>query len=86
MNKADLVDAIAAKAKCSKREAESALDAFTDTVSTSLKKGDAVRIGGFGTFQVRHRKARKGRVPGTGKPINIPAKRVPFFKAYIKLK
>lgn len=86
MNKAELVDAIADKAKCSKREAEGALDAFTETVESCLKKGDPVRIGGFGTFQVRHRKARKGRVPGTGKPINIPAKKVPFFKAYIKLK
>jgi len=81
MTKGELVDAIAGAAGITKVDAEKALNAFTEAVTKSLKKGDAVGLVGFGTFSVSKRKARKGRNPQTGKEINIPAAKVPKFKA-----
>ena len=65
----------------SKKAAESALGAFLDGVKKSLKKGDSVTLVGFGTFSVSKRNARQGRNPQTGATINIPARKVPVFKA-----
>jgi nucleoid DNA-binding protein len=81
MTKGELVDAIAGAADITKVAAEKAVNAFTETVTKSLKKGDTVSLVGFGTFSVSKRKARKGRNPQTGKEINIPAAKVPKFKA-----
>ena len=81
MTKGELVDAIAGGAGLTKVDAEKAVNAFTEAVTKSLKKGDAVGLVGFGTFSVSRRKARKGRNPQTGKEINIPAAKVPKFKA-----
>lgn len=81
MTKGDLIDAIAGAAGIPKVAAEKALNAFTEAVTKSLKKGDTVSLVGFGTFSVSKRKARKGRNPQTGKEINIPAAKVPKFKA-----
>lgn len=81
MTKGELVDAIAGAAGITKVDAEKALNAFTEAVTKSLKKGDTVGLVGFGTFSVSKRKARKGRNPQTGKEINIPAAKVPKFKA-----
>ncbi|HLA50729.1 MAG TPA: HU family DNA-binding protein [Thermodesulfobacteriota bacterium] len=81
MTKGELVDAIAGGAGLTKVDAEKAVNAFTEAVTKSLKKGDAVGLVGFGTFSVSKRKARKGRNPQTGKEINIPAAKVPKFKA-----
>lgn len=81
MTKGDLIDAIAGAAGITKVAAEKALNAFTEAVTKSLKKGDTVSLVGFGTFSVSKRKARKGRNPQTGKEINIPAAKVPKFKA-----
>ncbi len=81
MTKGELVDAIAGAAGLTKVDAEKALNAFTEAVTKSLKKGDTVGLVGFGTFSVSKRKARKGRNPQTGKEINIPAAKVPKFKA-----
>lgn len=80
MNKAELVDAIASKAGITKVQANEALDAFTETVVKTLKKGDRVTLVGFGTFSVAERSARNGRNPATGETIKIKAKRVPKFK------
>ncbi|MCM8762244.1 MAG: HU family DNA-binding protein [Candidatus Omnitrophica bacterium] len=85
MNKAQLVDAVA-KVVCSKKEAVAAVDAVLDSITASLKKGQAVTLVGFGTFKVAKRKARTGRNPRTGKEIKIPAKKVPVFKAGSELK
>lgn len=85
MNKAELVDAIAAGAKLSKVDSKKALDAFINATSTALKKGDRVALVGFGSFSVTKRAARKGRNPKTGKPINIAAKKVVKFKAGAEL-
>jgi DNA-binding protein HU-beta len=79
--KAELVARISKGAGLSKVAAESALNAFVDTVKKALKKGDPVSLVGFGTFSTARRKARKGRNLQTGRAIKIPAARVPKFRA-----
>ncbi len=81
MNKSDLVSAMAEAAGITKTEADKALEAFTDSVTSALKKGDKVSLVGFGTFSTSKRKARKGRNPQTGAEIQIAASTVPKFKA-----
>jgi len=81
MNKAQLIDAIAADAKLTKADAKRALDAFVKSTTKALKKGDRVALVGFGSFSVSKRNARTGRNPQTGKPITIKAKKVVKFKA-----
>ncbi len=80
MNKAQLIDAIAAEAELSKADARKALDAFIKTTTDSLKTGDRVALVGFGSFSVSKREARTGRNPQSGKEISIPAKNVVKFK------
>jgi DNA-binding protein HU-beta len=86
MNKAELIDAVAASANLSKAEAGRALDAVVDAISKALKKGQQVSVVGFGTFSVKHRAARSGRNPRTGETITIAASNVPGFKAGKALK
>lgn len=81
MNKSELIDSIAAQADVTKAVASSVLDAFTSTVTNELKSGGQVTLVGFGTFQVKERAARTGRNPQTGKEIQVPAAKVPGFKA-----
>lgn len=81
MNKAQLIDAIAAESSLSKADAKKALDAFLTVTGDALKKGDRVTLVGFGSFGVSERSARTGRNPQTGKEISIPAKKVIKFKA-----
>lgn len=81
MNKAELIEAMASSANLTKADAKRALDAFIDTTSGALKKGDRVALVGFGSFSVSKRSARKGRNPQTGKEITIGAKKVVRFKA-----
>ncbi len=81
MNKAELVDAIAAEAKISKANAQRALEGFISATTKSLKKGDRVALVGFGSFSITKRAARTGRNPQTGKAIQIKAKKVAKFKA-----
>jgi DNA-binding protein HU-beta len=86
VTKADLVNAIAEKAGLSKADAEKALKAFTDAVADALKASEKVSLVGFGTFSVGERAARQGQNPQTGAKINIPAAKVPKFKAGKALK
>ncbi len=86
MNKSELIDAIAEGADISKASAGRALDSVLDAVTDALKKGDQVSLVGFGTFAVKHRPARTGRNPQTGKEIQIAAANVPGFKAGKALK
>lgn len=86
MNKSELVAVMAAKASLSKKDAEAALNAFTDVVADTLKKGDKIALVGFGTFETRERAAREGRNPQTGAAIKIVASKVPAFKAGKALK
>jgi DNA-binding protein HU-beta len=81
MNKAELIDQMAQEAGITKTQASGALDAFTDAVIATLKKGDRVTLVGFGTFSVSERAARNGRNPQTGEVIKIKASKVPKFKA-----
>ena len=81
MNKTDLIAAVAANAELSKKDAESAVNAVISSIEKALKKGDSVTLVGFGTFDVKSRKARKGKNPKTGETINIAATKVPAFKA-----
>lgn len=86
MNKVELVAAIAEKAELSKKDAEKALIAFTDTVKEELAKGEKIQLVGFGTFEVSERPARDGRNPQTGEAIKIAASKTPKFKAGKALK
>ena len=86
MNKTEIVAAVAEEAGISKKDAEKALKAFTDTVSKELKKKGKVQLIGFGTFEVKERAARVGHNPQTGASIEIAASKVPSFKAGAALK
>ena len=86
MNKADLVAEVARESDISKDAAEKAVDATFRSIEDALKKGDTVRIVGFGNFQVAERKASTGRNPSTGETVSIPASRVPKFRAGKALK
>ena len=86
MNKAELVAAMAEKTQLSKKDAEAALNAFTDVVAEELKKGEKIQLVGFGTFEVSERAARTGRYPQTGAEMNIPASKAPKIKAGKALK
>lgn len=86
MNKSELIEAVAESAGISKAAAASAVDGFAEAIKGALKKGDQVTLVGFGTFTVRERAARSGRNPRTGETINIPASKVPGFKAGKALK
>ena len=85
MNKTELVAAIAEKAELSKKDAEKALKAFTETVAETLKNGDKIQLVGFGTFEVAERAAREGRNPLTGEALHIEASKAPKFKAGAEL-
>ena len=80
MNKTELIAEIAAKAELSKKDAEKALNAFVESVTEGLKKGEKVVLVGFGSFETKKRAARKGKNPQTGAVIDIPAATVPAFK------
>ncbi len=81
MNKAELITSMAEKSQLTKKDAESALKAFIDSVQEALESGDKVQLIGFGTFETRERAAREGRNPRTKETITIPASTVPVFKA-----
>jgi len=80
MNKAQMIDAVAAAADLSKAEAGRAVDGVFDVIAAQLRGGDAVTVVGFGTFSVRERAARTGRNPQTGASIMIKASKAPAFK------
>ncbi len=86
MNKTELIDAVAESADLSKAAATRAVDTVLESITSSLASGDSVALVGFGTFSVKDRAARTGRNPRTGEPIDIPAAKVPSFKAGKALK
>jgi len=81
VNKEELVQEIAKKAKVTQKEASEVLSTLIDVVEKTVAKGKKVTLVGFGTFEARKRAARTGRNPQTGKEIKIPAKTVPAFTA-----
>ena len=86
MNKEDLIGQVASGVGLSKADAAKAVDAVFSNITSSLKSGNEVRIVGFGTFLVTNRAATTGRNPRTGESIQIPAKKVPKFRAGKALK
>ena len=86
MNKTELVAAVAAKTGLTKKDAERVVNATLETVSETLIKGDKVSLSGFGIFEAKQREARVGRNPRTKEAIQIPATRLPVFKASKTLK
>jgi DNA-binding protein HU-beta len=86
MNKADLVDRMAAASRITKTQAATAIDTVVSSITGSLKKGERVALVGFGTFSVSQRKARNGRNPQTGSLIKIAARRVAKFAPGVELK
>jgi len=86
MTKKDLAEKIAAEFDMSKAEAGRVVDYFIDSITATLKRGDDVALAGFGKFEVRHRNAREARNPRTGETIQVPARKVPAFKAAKALK
>ena len=86
MNKAELVVAVAEKTALSKKDSEKAVNAAFEAITAALVGGDKVQLVGFGAFEVKERNARVGRNPKTKEEIQIPASRVPVFKAGKALK
>ncbi|MBR8463897.1 HU family DNA-binding protein [Campylobacter sp. faydin G-24] len=86
MKKAEFIQAVADKAGLSKKDTLKAVDATLETITTLLEKGDSVSFIGFGTFSTADRAARKARVPGTKKVIDVPASKAVKFKVGKKLK
>ena len=86
MNKTELISQISENASMTKAESGAALDAMIKAISDALASGEDVSLIGFGTFTVKERAAREGRNPATGETIQIPASKVPAFKAGKALK
>ena len=86
MNKTEIIAAAAQNAGVTKKDAERVVNAALDAITAALVKGEKVQVSGFGIFEVRNRDARVGRNPHTKQTIEIPATRVPAFKASKALK
>lgn len=86
MNKTDLIASVAQNAGLTKKDAERVLNAAFDAMTAALVNGEKVQLSGFGTFEVKEREARIGRNPHTKETIEIPATKVPVFKASKALK
>lgn len=86
MNKSDLVDSVVEQTGVMKKDCDKVVNIILDAITGTLAKGDRVQLVGFGTFEVRERKAREGRNPSTGEAIKIAASKVPVFKAGKTLK
>ncbi len=86
MTKAELVEDVARAAELTKKDAERLVEIVFESIIDTLNHGEKIELRGFGSFRVRERGARRGRNPKTGDPVDIPAKRVPYFKPGKELK
>ena len=86
MTKADLVEKVANEADMTKKDAEQLVEIIFDSITASLNKGEKIELRGFGSFRLRRREPRKGRNPKTGDKVDVPPKRVPYFKPGKELK
>lgn len=86
MTKAELVEEVARAADLTKKDSEVIVETVFDSIIKSLNAGEKIELRGFGSFRVRQRDSRRGRNPKTGTPVDIPAKRVPYFKPGKELK
>ena len=86
MNKSELIDIIAERAKTTRKRAEAVVNLIFDSMTEALVKGDRIEIRGFGSFTTKNYGAYTGRNPRTGETINVPPKKLPFFKVGKELK
>ena len=86
MTKAELVEDVARAAELTKKDAKRLVELVFESIIETLNRGEKIELRGFGSFRVRERGARRGRNPKTGAPVDIPAKRVPYFKPGKELK
>ena len=86
MTKADLVEEVAKVTELTRKDSEVIVDTLFESVIKALRAGDKLEVRGFGSFRVRQRNARVGRNPKTGEKVEVPAKRVPYFKPSKELK
>ena len=86
MTKADLVEEVAKVTELTRKDSEVIVDTLFESVIKALRTGDKLEVRGFGSFRVRQRNARLGRNPKTGAKVEVPAKRVPYFKPSKELK
>lgn len=80
MTKADLIEEMAAVSQLSKKSSELVVNTFFESIIASLRRGEKIELRGFGSFKLRHRRARVGRNPKTGARVDVPPKVVPYFK------
>src|SRR5213075_3456502 len=86
MTKADLIEEVSALAEMTRKDGEVIVETIFDSIVKSLRAGDKIEIRGFGSFRTRQRKPRTGRNPKTGAKVEVPAKKIPFFKPSRELK
>ena len=86
MTKADLIDEVSRLAELTRKDSEVIVETIFESVVRSLRAGDKIEIRGFGSFRTRQRKSRVGRNPKTGERVEVPAKKIPFFKPSKELK
>jgi integration host factor subunit beta len=86
MTKAELVEEVARSVELSKKDAEKIVNMVFDSIIDALHEGEKIELRGFGSFRLRERKARIGRNPKTGETVQVPTKKVPYFKAGKELK
>jgi integration host factor subunit beta len=86
MTKADLIEEVSRVVEMTRKDSEVIVEAIFDSVVRSLRTGDKIEIRGFGSFRTRQRQARVGRNPKTGTRVEVPSKRIPYFKPSKELK
>ena len=86
LTKADLIEEVLRVTELPRKESESIVETIFDSIIESLQKGDKIEIRGFGSFRTRQRRGRTGRNPKTGEKVEVPAKKIPFFKPSKELK
>lgn len=86
MTKADLIEEVSKMVELTRKDSEVVVDTIFDSIVHSLRSGDKIEIRGFGSFRTRQRKPRVGRNPKTGERVDVPAKKIPFFKPSKELK
>src|SRR3989304_1311953 len=86
MTKAELIDDVSRAAELSRKDSETIVETIFESIVKSLRSGDKIEIRGFGSFRTRQRNSRTGRNPKTGARVDVPAKKIPYFKPSKELK
>lgn len=86
MTKAELIEEVARAIDVTRKDSEAVIETIFDSIIDSLRKGDKVEIRGFGSFRIRQRESRTGRNPKTGEKVEVPARKIPYFKPSKDLK